>query len=298
MSEENQVEEVTTPPDEAVFLDQNSEQTQPDQVEDQGGAQAEGQPQRDFESEAREMGWVPEEEFKGEKKPYKFLSAQEFVERGETVLPLVRNENKRLREQMDAKEREFEERIERLSKASEASLKAQRKQFEDRIAALNVERDRAVEEGDVERFKTLDKQIKDAEANTPKIENDPVVSEDPAKVEQDWLSKNSWYHDDEEMQRYALWYSHKIKDPKMPLSENLKRTEEAVKQQFPMKFGGKPAGANGHAPVEGGGVPKPAKTSKTPNFDKLPAEAKEMAERDVKAGLYKNKEDWAKVYNQ
>ena len=50
-----------------------------------------------FEPQAREMGWVPESEFKGEKRPAKFLSAKEFVQRGEEFLPIVRAQNRELK---------------------------------------------------------------------------------------------------------------------------------------------------------------------------------------------------------
>lgn len=48
----------------------------------------------DVEEQAREMGWKPLEQFKGD--PDKFVDAQTFVERGKTYIPLLKKDNDRL----------------------------------------------------------------------------------------------------------------------------------------------------------------------------------------------------------
>lgn len=49
----------------------------------------------EIEQQAKEMGWRPKEQFKGD--PDKWVDAEEYVERGEHVLPIVRAERDRLR---------------------------------------------------------------------------------------------------------------------------------------------------------------------------------------------------------
>ena len=46
------------------------------------------------EQEARTLGWVPAEEFKGD--PNRWVDAETFVERGHTVMPILRKNNERL----------------------------------------------------------------------------------------------------------------------------------------------------------------------------------------------------------
>lgn len=260
--------------------------------------------ERNYEAEARDMGWVPEAEFKGDKKPAKFLDAKEFVERGETVLPFVQRENKRLREEREKKDREFEERISRLTKATEATLKTQRENHARELTELTARRDAAVQSGDLNQFKTLDKQITDHKANAPQVEDfkpaanadaDPVKAAE--QTEAAWVEENKdWYGSDPQMTGYAVWFSQQNARPDLSMADNLKLTLEAVKKQFPMKFG--KAGANAHAPVDSGGDPKPSTNeSKSPLYDKLPKEAKALADQAVKDGVYKTKEEWARVYN-
>lgn len=260
--------------------------------------------ERNYEAEARDMGWVPETEFKGDKRPAKFLDAKEFVERGETILPFVQRENKRLRDEREQERKDYEARFDRLTKATEATLKTQRENHARELATLQAKRDAAVQSGDLNTFKTIEKQISDHTANAPKVEDlKPAVdtAADPVKAaeqtEAAWVDENKdWYGTDPAMTGYAVWYSQQNARPDLSMAENLKLTLEAVKKQFPMKFG--KTGANAHAPVDSGGDPKaPEGNSKSPLFDKLPKEAKALAEQAVKDGVYKTKEEWARVYN-
>src|SRR5690606_19433587 len=58
----------------------------------------EGPTQEEVEQQAREMGWRPADEFKGD--PDKWVDAEEFVERGKHVLPILAQNNKRLQKEL------------------------------------------------------------------------------------------------------------------------------------------------------------------------------------------------------
>lgn len=64
---------------------------------DQGGV--------DYTAQAKEMGWIPKEEFKGAEE--KWVDAQEFVERAEHFLPLVRAQNGRLKSELLTRDKEI-----------------------------------------------------------------------------------------------------------------------------------------------------------------------------------------------
>jgi hypothetical protein len=281
------VEPIPTPPEQAGF-------SLPEQQQEQAAPV----PERDWEAEARDMGWVPEAEFKGDKKPPRFLSAQEFVERGETVLPFVQRENRRLKEELAKRDKDYEDRFTRLSKTTEASIKALKAQHARELAELQVQREAAVQKGDVNEFRRLDKQITDHQANAPGEMEAPEDIQAKAQQAQDaWMKENAWYGKDAVMTGYANYVSQGFlrDNPNITMEENLRLTDEAMRKQFPTAFKNK-TDANGHAPVDGGGEPKPTAT-RTPLFDKLPQEAKDQAKKDVAAGVYKSVEDWARVYN-
>ena len=66
------------------------------------------------EQEARTLGWVPQEEFKGD--PNRWVDADTFVERGHTVMPILRKNNERL-------ETLVKQQAEELNKMKDAELK-------------------------------------------------------------------------------------------------------------------------------------------------------------------------------
>jgi hypothetical protein len=285
------VEPTITAP-EAVFSSPDSGETAP--------------PERNYEAEARDMGWVPEGEFKGDKKPAKFLDAKEFVERGETVLPFVQRENKRLKDELAKRDKDYEERFTKLTKATEATLKKQREDHERQLANLSSQREAALDKGDGAEVRKIEKQINDHKANAPQVEDivekpkaDAPTQDDPQAVQSAWEKANPWYGTDDALTEAAIGISQNLlrKNPNISMAENLRQTDAAMKERFPLRFGGTP-GANAHAPVDSGGDPKPPEgSSKTPLFDKLPKEAKALAEQAVKDGVYKSKEEWARVYN-
>lgn len=239
--------------------------------------------ERDYEAEARSEGWVPETEFKGNKRPAKFLSAQEFVERGELFAPF----RKRI-------EKQVEERVSKIEKVHERTLKTLQAQHDKEIAGLKAERKTAIKAGNVEEVERIEARIETlADAAPTKV--DTKTDDD---VQADWMARNAWYAEDEDLATVALGYSNRIRSPELSLEENLKRTEEYIKKKFPEKFGSttKPA-ANAHAAVDGGGH-APGGLKSDP-LAKLPAEARAQAKSDMAKypKVYPNAEAWAKAYN-
>lgn len=256
-------------------------------------------PARDYDAEAKEMGWVPKEEFRGP--PERWKPAQQFVEDGENILPIVRAENKRLKGELEEVKKDYATRFERLDRAAQASLKLAKDQFDRELAALKATREAAVKAGDVTAFNAAEKQISDHVANAPKVEDfegpkttDAPINDD--KTLDDWKKANPWYETDDALTEAAIGISQMLlrKNPNITMAENLRQTEAAMRERFPLQLGGK-SGANGHAPVDGGGDPKtPIRTDTL--TAKLPSEALAMAKQAVKDGTYKSTEEWAKVY--
>lgn len=59
----------------------------------------------DFESQAKEMGWVEKDHFRGDES--KWIDAKEFVERGEAYLPIVRAQNKHMKQDLLTRDTEI-----------------------------------------------------------------------------------------------------------------------------------------------------------------------------------------------
>lgn len=158
--------------------------------------------------QALAMGWIPPERF-DESKGTTFVDADEFVRRGEEVLPVVRAENRRLKEQVGqlaAQQRAVSEALVAAQEAIknmevEASAKTA-KAVEKAKAEVQTELEAAFERGDHKAAAKLTRQAAELEAVTPeegaekkelpKLQGNegPVI--DPAFVA--WADQHPWYN--------------------------------------------------------------------------------------------------------
>lgn len=209
-----------------------------------------------IEAEARKMGWVPEEEFKGERKPKRFKTAQEFVDDTEQISPHF----KRL---LADKDKEYEARFDRLGKVL-------KRQYDADLADIRTAQKAAAKDGDDEEFDRLEAEKTKLISQGPEAAAGAV----PDLIVQ-FKERNTWYETDIDMAEIADAYSQKLlrDNPNLPLADNLKKTEAKLKAMFPDKFG-KPA-ARRHADVDGGsenGGGSPSKKGK--GWADLPPEFK------------------------
>lgn len=251
--------------------------------------------ERDYEKEALEMGWTPEEEWKGD--PDKWRPAQEFVERGETIIPILRNENKKLRADMAAMEMGLKAQIERIRQEAQDGAK---RDYEQKVAALKQQQRQAVEEGDIEKFDQVDKQIGNLKEpqQTAQPQSNPVFEE--------WNKKNPWYAPDmnnigdadRDMTIYAMGVAGDIlkNEPNLEPNKLFERVEGQVKKTFAHKFENP---NREKADVAGSGGPAPKSSGKKTWAD-LPQEAKAAYERTRKRfeskGFEYKKDDYVKAY--
>src|SRR3990167_3752736 len=84
----------------------------------------------EVETQARDMGWRPKEEFKGSED--KWVDAKTFIDRGEHVLPIVKATANRLREDLVATNTRLGEVTEALQ-ASQETIKALQKYHSDDV---------------------------------------------------------------------------------------------------------------------------------------------------------------------
>lgn len=245
-------------------------------------------PERNYEKEASEIGWVPEAEFKGDKEKWK--PAQKFVEDGERILPILRANERKLRDELAAERKSFAERLERMEKVNRSTFDAEKRRYETEITRLKREQRVAVESGDLERFDQIE--LEKGTLRAPEPVEEPKL--DPEAI---FKKDNAWYGEDEDLTAYANGISQEYlrKHPDSRIEDNLKYTADRVKAAFPGKF--KTPAANGHAAVDGGGdFPSPGRSDPLAS---LPAEAREQARKDMKAfpKIYPTAESWKKAYN-
>jgi hypothetical protein len=243
--------------------------------------------------EAVDTGWIPEDQFKGDKSMWR--DADKWVERGRELIPIIKTHNKTLRTEVATLKSAADEQsktLKRLIKMSESTTK---QAYERAKADIVQQQESAVTEGDVETFQRLEKR-KD-ELVPPEL---PETKEEPAEGVAnpeylEWHKKNDWFLTDQDMTDFANAYAARI-DPKlaMPVGDRCATVEKKVRELFPQKFNN--PNRNNPSPVDGGSVQPAPPASDGNAYADLPVDVKTVCNRNVKDGLYKNKEVWAKAY--
>ena len=164
----------------------------------------------DIEQEARELGHLPKEQFRGD--PDKWVDAETFVERGKHIMPILKKNNEKLLGtvgQLQAEVGSLKQSIASMTESTkeliafhEESTKAQvakaRETLLAEIKAARVDENVDAEVaavGKLSEFDAAQKAVAKAEApstSTPTPTPEPVSPEVAA-----WMAENPWYGSDE-----------------------------------------------------------------------------------------------------
>lgn len=268
-----------------------------------------------IESTAREMGWRPLAEFRGD--PDKWVDAETFVSRGEHFLPILRANNKRLQEQVTGQASELAE-TRALLEASQEAIK-ELKKFHDEDTARQVakakkdliaEIKQAREDGDVDREVTLQLEVNRldaAVAATPAAAPAaaPAAPAKPAAADPDfiaWEADNPWFKTDKRKHALAMAIATELRsDPannKLVGRAFYDRISEEMEEYLAPANRTSKVGSSRTNGGSNGSVP-----ARTRTYDDLPTEAKEACEMYSKklvgpGKAYKEKAEWQAEYTR
>ncbi|MBM3802796.1 MAG: hypothetical protein FJW26_10880 [Acidimicrobiia bacterium] len=168
-----------------------------------GKDDTDGKPAEDTRSadeRAREMGWVPEDEWRGQSRPAGgFVTAEEFIARspGEYNKAL-KGEIASLRAELGEVRSSAETFRDFANRASER----ERKEKEALLAQLEARRENAITEGDGRTAVAAERRIAEVRDDLSRPE---PTRPDPASVKiiQDFMRDNSWYEENPHMRAWA-----------------------------------------------------------------------------------------------
>lgn len=269
-------------------------------------------------AEAKSLGWKDPAEWKGAPPKNGFVKASEYVERGKTLVPIIRSQNVKLEKEAVAARKELSDfkaehykTIENLSRMTDAALKRQRSQLEDKYdnaisAAAEVGDTAKVKELRKEERDTLKEFDKESEAKPDEKGTDntlkegdkkkPELSKEVQDTLQEWIDANPWYDDDEDMQAVAQRHHGKLMrdHPNWTLEKNLEETRKYVAKRFPSEFDEKADDKEEEetprrgSRVEGGSRMGGGSTRSA--WSRIPADAQKQADRFIKDdGLFLQK---------
>ena len=256
------------------------------------------------EAEAKTLGWVPKEDFRGN--PEKWVEAEAFVERGKAVMPILRKNNEKLLTDVNSLRGE----IQTLKGALNASAEAMEslKEFQNEHTQRKVKEARAElirqltaarEDGNVE----AEVKITDELASLRVAEN--VAAEKPAeKVERavdytqepyfkSWSQQNEWFGTDRRKTALAVGIAEEIRqsEPNLFGEAFLRKVADEVNATL--------GGAARQGKVEG--ARSGAGQTGAKSYADLPADAKAACVRQSERLVgpnraFKTQADWQKHY--
>lgn len=299
------------------------------------GSDAGGDAQRaEVEQRARDMGWSPKDQWRGN--PGSWIDAQEFVQRGEQIMPILRNnlrsrdtEIAALKEQLRQANTGLQAANESIQVLTNLSTEQSRQAARDKRKALLREQAQARTDGDTDREIEIGEQIADVTsqinaaqaaadadgdappptrrngkkstaASQPRGEN-PTA--DPEY--QQWAGENPWFGTDHIKTAVATAVAQKLRSDPANASLQGKAFFDRVTAETNRALGNgsnqrppsKVEGAAGSGDNGGGG----GGTVNGKTYNDLPPEAKAACERDAKilvgdGKAFKTIADWRKHY--
>lgn len=293
-------------------IEQDGEEVPEELQEDEQQTEGEEEQQSldpGLEKEARDMGWVPQDEYHGD--PDNWRDADEFVKRGKEFLPIVQSRARKFENQLRETEArlkkvnaDYEQRFAALDRTTKIALERQRKQIQE---AANRDKRDAAALGDTDAYdaanereqaalKELEQELSEAgETKQPERKAGEFTADESIAIAE-WAVENDWFNTNKGLERYANTLF-AILDPNRDINDRLEEIERQVREKFPDQVSKQSTRqGNGMNRVDSGGRAPAGGGGKTRMAAKLPPEAKEAAKEFIEQGLFKNIDEYAKEY--
>ena len=178
------------------------------------GADGAAEAEAAIEARAREMGWKPLAEYRGP--PGRWQPAKDFIERGENILPIVRDQNRRLTERVGKLEGEIsglrstaQEQLQIIKDLRDMGARANQQGYERAMAEIKTNQRKAVEAGDTVAYDQLVEQAEALESGrpappAPKTEPAAPPAPQASPATQAFLSANAWFRNDQFLNRKMI----------------------------------------------------------------------------------------------
>lgn len=267
----------------------------------------------EVQAQAEAMGWIPPTRFRGD--PERFIDADAYIKRGEEILPIVKEQNKRLQAELAALRGESSKTAAALAAATEAieqielrhSVATQKavERAREEVKAQLAEASAAGDHRGVAELTDQLTQLNAAEKDAGPVEK-PAKAAAPAAFTPppelaEWNAENPWFGKDKRKTALALGIAQELREG----GERSTGREfyDLVKEEM-----GKTLGAGEPAPradkVEGarnGGGDEGRGNGGRKGYASLPADARAACDADARQFVgpgkrYKTQDEWRKNY--
>lgn len=218
--------------------------------------------EENVEAEASKMGWRPREQYKGS--PEKWVDAKEFLDRGEKVLPIVKNELKKTRAELA----EVRAAAQEFYKLTEEAVTRRESEWRSKYEQAVQDKAAAITSGDGEKAIEAEARQKELEANRPQPKKEEPKLH-PSFVA--WKERNEWFGADESRTDEATAIGFRLTRKGLQGEAFFEALDEEMAKRTPARAG----------PQRGG---KPSGESKgVKSYENLKPEYKEACDRMVRS---------------
>ena len=176
------------------------------------------------EQEARDSGWVPKEEYKGDE--HRWVAADEFLRRGE-LFKKIEDQSKQLKDVRSA-----------LNEMKKLHGQVREVEYKRALDALREQKKTALLEGDAEGVIAADERIDLVKEQVKQHQAEPVQEqsgqEHPDFVS--WKEQNSWYSSNKAMRAFADALGQDLAGAGNSPQEVLRKVAVAVRKEFTGRF--------------------------------------------------------------
>lgn len=261
----------------------------------------------EVQKDAERLGWIPPSRFKGD--PTRFVDADIYIKRGEEVLPIVKEQNKRLHTELDSLKRESQATAHALKAAQDAIAQmeerhtvATQKAVDDARRQVKAQLAAASEAGDHEGVAELTEQLTKMAVTEPAAAKAPAPTPEPQFTPPadlvEWNAENPWFGTNKRKTALALAVAQELREQGETSSGRtfydkvLAEVDKELGVQQPR--GDKVEGARGS---DGGN----ASGGRGKSYAALPSDARAACDADAKRFVgadkkYKTINDWRARY--
>jgi len=190
-----------------------------------------------IEQRARMQGWVPKEDFRGDKD--RWITADQFVERADNMMPILKSVNKKLESKLAEIETELKAQKELTKKMIKIHGKYSQETYDSKVAEIELQKEQAVADGDVDLYKNLsERQKKITAPEVVDIPDEDTKQQDHPEISR-WKDENKhWYGKDAELTEYADIIANRLgaKGHSYKEYDFCEAVKSKVKTMFPDKF--------------------------------------------------------------
>lgn len=267
------------------------------------------------EGRAKELGWVPKEQFRGD--PEKWVDAETFVKRGEEVMPILRAQNKRqqaentaLREELKKTQQLVQDAQDAIKALTETTSKQAIAQVKQQEANLKAALKQAKVDEDVDRELEIQEQLTATREALKEAEKKPEKKEDKQESSttvdftktpewKAWTEENPWFGVDKRKTALAMGIAQDLRESgETSVGKAFyDKVAEEVKITLGEKTTEKTSKVEGGSSRTTGGVGG----GKGKSFADLPKEAQDICNRQAsrlvgKGKAFATEADWKNHY--